>query len=150
MRMPSRLMPKMIRRRPGPVSYLIVVVLAAALIYVAWQHPFWFGGTVLALIVLGCIETRNHRRKMASLAAQRPLQGGICDFARAFDLRQTDSWVVRAVYEKLDSYFRELGVTLQIGPDDDLVQDLGIDPEDLDMDIAADIAQRTGRSLKNT
>ena len=143
-------MPKVIRRRAGPVGYLILAILAVGLIYLVWLHPFWVSAAIIALVALGFVETRNHRRKMARLAAQRPLQGGICDFSRAFDLRRTDPWVVRAVYEELDSYLRGIGVTLQIGPDDNLLSDLGIDPEDLDMDIAPDIAQRAGRSLKST
>ncbi|MGC3980199.1 MAG: hypothetical protein QM808_02975 [Steroidobacteraceae bacterium] len=79
------------------------------------------------------------------LAASRKGES-ICEFARSFDERSVDTWVVRAVYEQLQEH---LGSKYQIPirASDVFGQDLPIDSEDLDMDIASEIAQRTARSM---
>jgi acyl carrier protein len=134
----------------GPLGYAVLAAMLAALFYLAWNHPFWTGGSLVALAILVVVENRWRRVRMAKLAARRPSTEGICEFARSFDSRHIDTWVIRAVYEELHSYFHVVGVNIAIRADDDLAHELGIDSEDLEMDIVLDIAQRTGRSLKDT
>ncbi|HVX90748.1 MAG TPA: hypothetical protein VHC20_03920, partial [Candidatus Paceibacterota bacterium] len=68
---------------------------------------------------------------------------------RSFERRRVDTWVIRAVYEQLQSH---LGTEkpVPIRATDSLANDLLVDDEDLDMDIAEEILQRTGRSMKDT
>lgn len=74
---------------------------------------------------------RNQQRKGES----------ICTFARGFDFRKLDTWILRAVYE-------ELAVQAPIRPCDHLERDLRLDGEDIG-DCVEAIAVRCGRSLDN-
>jgi hypothetical protein len=129
------------------MAYVVLAIMLAGLLYTAWQHAYVIVCGLLVLTVLAVVATRNTRKKLLDIAASRPSGGGICDFSRSFDLRRVDPWVVRAVYEELVCYFREQGVDMSVRADDDLIKDLCVDPEDLDMDIATDIAARTGRTF---
>jgi hypothetical protein len=73
----------------------------------------------------------------------------ICEFARSFERHRVDTWVVRAVYEQLQEYLGGIP-SVPILAIDRLKYDLPIDMEDLEMDLIAEISQRTGRSLSNT
>ena len=64
----------------------------------------------------------------------------ICEFARSFDYRSIDTWIIRAVYQELSEQF-------PIRASDRLENDLHIDGEDLD-DTCRLIARRSGRSLQ--
>jgi hypothetical protein len=121
--------------------------MAAGLVYALWEHPLWTLAAILALAVGAAVSSKASRTKLEQLAANRSQGGGICEFARSFDFHQVDPWIVRAVYEEVTRYFKDLGADVEIRADDDLIKDLGIDPEDLDMGIAMDIAARTGRSF---
>jgi hypothetical protein len=51
---------------------------------------------------IGCRrEVESLRQRSASRAGE-----AICQFARSFDVRQTDTWVLRAVYEALQGHLR--------------------------------------------
>jgi hypothetical protein len=118
-----------------------------ALVLLLWRHPLWATTAVLALVTLGTMANKQDRARLAALLAKRGSDAGLCSFARCFDLRVVDSWVVRAVYEELEYHCRGEGIEIAMGADDDMQKDLGIDPEDLDMDIATSIASRTGRTF---
>ncbi|MDG9925924.1 MULTISPECIES: hypothetical protein [unclassified Pseudomonas] len=119
-------------------------LLSVALLAICLQpRLLWF---IAGLVVLGLWMVWRDRRYLARLAAQR--QGeSICQFARAFPRRQVDTWVIRAVYESLHGY---LGGRLPIRADDRLKQDLRLDDDDLDLDLLADMARLSGRSLERT
>jgi hypothetical protein len=121
--------------------------MSSALLYSLWVHPFWTLAALFALAVAAAVSWKSSRAELEQLAAKRSEGGGICAFARSFDLHQVDPWVVRAVYEEVTRHFKALGADVEIRADDDLINDLGIDPEDLDMGIAMDISVRTGRSF---
>ncbi|TQV78001.1 hypothetical protein FKG95_20495 [Denitrobaculum tricleocarpae] len=80
---------------------------------------------------------RNDKRE-----AERRRGESICSFARSFDCRVIDSWIVRAVYEEFSDSF-------PVRAEDSFRDDLRTDEEDLEDSIEA-IAQRIGRSLDNT
>src|SRR4029077_10265041 len=98
-------------------------------------------------VLLTVTSVIGERRRLAALAAER--QGeSICSFARAFDCRAVDTWVIRAVFEELQPY-RVFGRgRLPLRPTDELVGDQAIDDEDLE-DLTEDIACRAGRSLED-
>ena len=148
MRKPSRFMPPTTERRAGFFAYIALATMSLALLYSLWVHPVWTLAALSALAVASAISWKSQREELLGLAARRANGSGICAFARSFDLRQVDSWVVRAVYEELAHHFKGLEIEVQINADDDIIEDLQIDPEDLDMGIALDIAARTGRTFE--
>jgi hypothetical protein len=83
-------------------------------------------------------------RRTAALRAGE----SICTFARAFDRRVVDAWVIRATYEEVQAHFGRSVERFPVRATDRLVEDLGIVNEDLDA-LAEDVAHRTGRSLEN-
>jgi hypothetical protein len=98
---------------------------------------------VLILIVAGIswplslIENHRQQRMQADRQAE-----SLCTFARSFDCRTTDTWIVRAVYEEIARF-----VEYPIRADDHLERDLKIDPEDIEF-IVEVVADRTSRSLE--
>jgi hypothetical protein len=77
-------------------------------------------------------------RKFQKIMAAR-VGENICTFRRAFNLRQVDPWIIRAVYEEV----RNLIGYHSIRASDRLLEDLRIDPEDAD-DLAGVVAVRAG------
>jgi hypothetical protein len=104
---------------------------------------------IAGLMVLGTLVQHRQRNQLRALAASRPGES-LCSFARGFDYRNTDTWIVRAVYEELQKYLASDCTEFPIRPDDRLAEDLRIDNDDLELDLAKQIAERTGRSLKDT
>ena len=74
----------------------------------------------------------------------------ICDFVRDFDFRNTDTWVLRSVYDELSKYLGHKGDPFPIHADDRWIEDLDIDEEDMFCDLLPDIAYRARRSLDDT
>jgi len=148
MRKPSRFMPPAPKRRAGLLAYIALSAMACAFLYSVWEYPIGTLVALMAFAVVAAISWKSARTRIVQLAARRTSGGGICTFARSFDLHHVDPWVVRAVYEELAGYFKGIGIEVNIDADDELIKDLGIDPEDLDMDIAVNIAARTGRGFE--
>jgi hypothetical protein len=100
--------------------------------------------TVVALVTVHL--SIGERRRLARLAEARRGES-ICSFARSFERRAVDTWVIRAVFEELQPYCRYGRRVLPLRATDDLEEVLRIDPEDL-CDLATDMAFRAGRSLE--
>lgn len=113
--------------------------------------PLLVAATVLglALFPIGWLLGAKHRRQMRAWASERSGES-ICTFVRGFDVRSTDAWVLRAVYEELSRYLRLDGRPFPIHPGDRWEEDLAIDAEDLTEDLLPDIAHRAGRCLRDT
>lgn len=152
MRIASRHMPRITARPLGLAGGLFVLCLAAAVLGFALLRPQAFlvvSAGVAALLVLARLHERREARRLAVLAAQRPGQS-ICEFARDFDTRAVDTWLIRATYEQLQDQLKPRHPAFPIRADDRLKEDLGLDDEDLDLDLAADISHRTGRSFEGS
>ena len=149
MKIPSRFMPKYAHAKPstGSIAWIFLVILAFSFIYVFWKYPQVTSLVLVALLILAQIEIHRTRKARRALALSRA-EESICDFARAFDCRVIDTWIVRAVYEQLQEHLG-LEYRIPIRSTDTFGKDLQIDSEDLDMDIVQEIAQRTGRTLEN-
>jgi hypothetical protein len=104
---------------------------------------------VLFLLLLVGVPVRfqlaSEKRSRARLVASRQTET-ICDFARSFD-RQTDTWILRAVYEELSRFLAIDHRPLPVRKTDQCEKDLKICPEDLD-DLGCDIAYRARRSME--
>jgi len=152
MRVPSRLMPKATRRASLPVlvfAWTFLSAFVAAYVYALWTHPIFVlaGSCVLAAIVAH--NKRRTKRHLTELARARAGES-ICEFSRSFDARNTDTWVIRAVYEQIQLQLRWIYPDFPVRATDRLIEDLRLDPDDIDLDELADVASRTGRSIRDT
>lgn len=129
-------------------AYPILALLLVGVGVFLYRHPYYILALLACgiIVVLGAIRDRRYRRRLAASRASE----SICTFVRDFDCRQTDTWILRAVYEELSRFLAADGRALPIRADDQCCEkDLKIDPEDLD-DVALNIAFRAHRSMKNT
>jgi|HubBroStandDraft_1064217.scaffolds.fasta_scaffold01793_8 hypothetical protein len=153
MKQPSRFMPEYPLRRPGVVGWLVAlayVVLFVWLIAEGLLKNPWAVLIGVAAVLMVVVSVRHGRARAAALRdlAMRREGQSICDFARDFDARDVDTRVIRAVYEQLQQYLNPTVEQFPVRADDELLGKLIYDPDDLDMDLAVQIAARTGRSLK--
>lgn len=138
-------MPKFIRHKTPFLGWTVGGGLILAYGYGLWHHPLWLGGFTLSFVIWSLLLNRFHRRHLAKLAAERP-QDSICTFARDFETRKSDTWVVRAVYEQLQEKLRPEHSAFPLRASDRLLEDLKLDEDDLDFDLSEEISQRTARS----
>jgi hypothetical protein len=152
MRIPSRRMPKPLRRGTLPtriVAWTILFAMLAVYLYALWSYPFAVGG-VSAVVVANVVRNRRRMSRHLTNLAQARKGESICEFSRAFDTRTTDTWVIRAVYEQLQQQLRWVCPEFPVRATDRLIEDLMLDPDDIDMDVLSDVAERTGRSIRST
>ena len=130
------------------VGWLMLAAILACVAFACIKSPvlLFF---IPCLIALGTVMQRRERKRLRALAASRPGES-LCSFARGFDYRNTDTWVIRAVYEDLQQHMKANCADFPIRPDDRLEEDLSIDSDDLDFDLVKPIAERAGRSLSDT
>jgi hypothetical protein len=152
MRIASRHMPKYKPRRTGPAAWFFLAVLATGLAYAAVSSP----AVAAVVLLLLCATfffvrtvTKREEESLRNLAAERNGES-ICEFARAFDTRAVDTWIARAVYEQVQGQLKHIHPAFPVRASDRLKEDLHLDDEDLDVNLAVQIEQRTGRSLDET
>ena len=113
-------------------TILLILTSAFVLVMIATRGLYLVVVAVVILILL-CRDRRVSK-------IQRDRTGeSICTFARSFNCRETDTWIVRAVFE-------ELSVVGYPVRRDDRFEDLGFVGDDLD-ELVETIASRAGRSL---
>jgi hypothetical protein len=152
-RNPSRRMPSA-ESMPAEWSYasrtlslalfvaFVMACVAGAIAAVVYQPFAVIPMAILVVLVVGM--NLSDQRQRRTLEAER--QGeSLCTFVRSFDYRVIDAWILRAVYEELQSCFGSR--TVPIRASDHLFRTLRIDHEDLDCLIKV-IAYRSGRSLE--
>lgn len=151
MRPPSRRMNK--KAKPNiPVwgkALLIVVSLELGyFLFISSAHAIGIA-IALACTFFLCVHVGNRRERQRLQRIATGRNGdSLCKFAREFDRRETDTWVIRAVHEELQT-FLALVVKFPLRVTDLLVEDLGLEGEDVD-DLIADVAERAGRSLEQS
>lgn len=127
------------------VSWTIVAVFVSACVWAVYLLcSSWYGpGIVLLALCLICwVGNTIRNRRFARLAAARNSES-ICDFARSFDCRKTDTVLIRAVYETVQEKMGPPLVPLRAG--DRLIEDLELDADDL-IEIFDDAATLANRS----
>jgi hypothetical protein len=134
MRLPSRNMPKRIVHKAARFGVLLIAGLLAFPGLIWWPLAL----ALPALVLAATIADRQRCRNIAKARAGE----SICQFARSFDRKTVDPWVIRAVYEELSNEF-------PIRRSDSFYPDLRIDADDQD-DYFEVIALRLGRSLENS
>ncbi|MHB9326634.1 hypothetical protein ACP3S7_03735 [Phytobacter ursingii] len=162
MRVPSRYLFPLQPAAPGAgvVGFAVLFALLAGGLYgvyclvrdfVNTGNPVIFAVALFMVLlsVSGMIHGRKRRARLAALAQAR--QGeSICQFARAFNLRDVDAWVIRAVWDTVmawgGSELARLNFPLQA---DDRLEIFALDDEEALFDVLSDAATRAGRTLDN-
>ncbi len=149
MRQPSRFIPKLGDIEDfSPNKMPIVVAFAVAvscLVYFLWAEPaptLGIVGSVVLITVIINVKDRLHYRKLF----QGREAENLCTFARDFDVRKIDTWIVRGTFEELQGYGGSKGRLVPIRASDNLFDDLLLDWDDVE-DVAFIIAKRAGRSM---
>lgn len=145
MRQFSRHIPPAPIRKPSPLAWFFLAIVLTAFAMVAWDYPIVTGLLILVIAVSVLFDSLRQKRLIKERAGEN-----ICQFARSFDCRKTDTRIIRAVYEEFGRSLGSKDVVFPVRAADILFssQSLNIDSEDLDW-IAQDIAFRAGRSLAN-
>ena len=141
-------MPAAAQRKMSVWGYPILALILFGFGYMFYKIP-WLLLLVPVMAVFGWRAMVKHTRRMRACAQSRAGED-ISSFVRAFDCHQTDTWILRAVYEELSKYCQIDGRPFPIHADDRWEEDLQIDSEDMDLDLLPDIAYRAGRSLEDT
>ena len=131
----------------APLAYAMLAIFLIAVVGLCYAKPitiFIVGGIVL----LGWLLTHRERIRLRKMAQSRTDEG-ICEFARSFAIRDTDTWVIRAVYEELQKYLKRDVERFPLRASDRFDEDLRIDNDEL-YDIAYEVACRTGYDLTET
>ena len=136
MRVPSRKMPPPKEYTDGWFGNLLAIVLGLGVFVVLpglvwWPLAFLMPGLFL-IVMLFCWRRDSRMAKIREGES-------ICSFARSFDRRSVDPWIIRAVYD-------ELAVAYPIRASDSCEDDLLLMDEDFDEAVLL-IADRAGRSL---
>ena len=111
---------------------LLVVLLVGVLLYE--KHVAFAAG---ALIAGGFLWVALSPKAAIDVSARK--NDNLIDFARQFDVRVVNAWVVRSTYEQL-----ELWLGFPVHPSDRLLQDLKLSAVDLD-DVVFQVLFRVGR-----
>jgi hypothetical protein len=152
MRVASRHMPKFVPRPLGATGRLVLAVLLAGVVYVAVAEPkvfLLFSGVLASLFWYASLQSKRRERKLRALASEREGQT-ICEFARDFDTRAVDTWIIRAVYEQLQGQLKHVHPAFPVRADDRLMEDLLLDDEALDMEVVQEVEARTGRLVDDS
>jgi len=151
MRIPSRNMPKYSFKNNENSNNIFAIILIFSiyasllfiLLYGFYKEPMQ-GLSILGIIsFIIMVSTIVEKRRLRNLALERKGED-IGTFARSFEFRKIDTWIIRAVYEELLEYryFKE-GVA-PIRASDNLRKDIRIDDELIEIfDI---VIQRTNRT----
>ena len=145
MRIPSRRMSKFVPKPIGLWPWVALAAFASGMLYAAVSQPRAAAVCVAAVLVLSAwasIDLKRQRARLQELAAMRSGQS-ICDFARDFDTRQVDTWIILAIYEHLQEQLTYAHPAFPIRATDRLKEDLLLEPDDLDLDVLVQVEQRT-------
>ncbi|ROS02084.1 hypothetical protein EDC56_2535 [Sinobacterium caligoides] len=147
MKKASRFMPKYEPRKASKPA--LIGLLAIAMVITIYQPMYLvvLAGIALILIVWSKIDQPKVEKHFLALCKERG-RLSICEFAREFDPKVVDTWIIRAVYEQLQAAL-PTRQNVPIKAMDSLFDTLMLDEDDLNLDLSKEIAQRTGRSLES-
>ena len=147
MKKPSRFMAKYVPIKANPLWIAAGICLLVAMSVFATVHFLVLLGIFLLLVIWSFLEKPKIDIYFENLYNSRRALS-ICDFAKEFNCREIDTWIVRAVYEEVQEYLAT-DKHLPLKSTDNLKTDLHLDDDDLDIDLAEQISQRTGRTMNN-
>ncbi|MDF1755704.1 MAG: hypothetical protein P1U89_23140 [Verrucomicrobiales bacterium] len=106
-------------------------------------------GVIIAGFIWCAIDDYRFKQSLLILKEGRE-NDSICSFARSFDYRQIDTKAIRAVYESLQPYLRSKSKPFPIHREDRLLEDYGIDFEELEYIFIDDIGPSISRDFSNS
>ena len=134
---------------PGKASPTVISVTVVILAFIGLYYPLFLAiifGLFLFVSLWSYFEGPVVDKYFDNLRLER--EGlSICDFAKEFDCKVVDTWIIRAVYEQIQENIM-LDKEVPIKGSDRLYEDLGFESDDVDLDLAVQISQRTGRTMK--
>jgi hypothetical protein len=131
-----------LRRFLGAAFLLLLV---GGYLWLLWNQPIPTGLVTLVVVVWSMMSSHRDRQSI-HLIAERRTGESLCTFVRALPIRDLDTWVIRATYDGDRDYLSVTGnPNFPLRPSDGLVEDLKIDPDELD-DLATEVAKRAGRT----
>lgn len=145
-------MPKALRHETTlgrAVAWVCLLGVFAGYLYALLSYRVFVGLGTLIVSSVAFRQNRVDKAHLVSLAERRQSES-ICDFSRSFNVREMDTWVIRAVYEQVQEQLHWAHPNFPVRADDRLVEDLRLDPDDIDLDIVPDVSGRTGRSIRNS
>ncbi|GGY74295.1 hypothetical protein GCM10011613_19590 [Cellvibrio zantedeschiae] len=143
---PSRLMPKYKPQPFGVAGWLVLLALVSVGLYIFWVHPFVSLSALAIVLGLFVYERFKAYRHFGILVSQR-VGESLSTFAREQNLREIDTFVVRAVYEEI-----RLDLPVQNFPlrwSDNLYSDLLLTGDEME-DLIERVALRAGRCIRHT
>lgn len=149
MRLPSRRIPSRASPRLSWSGALLLVGLLIGFAYFIYSSSelglYITAAVVCSVLGYSWVANKRTAERLKLIALSR---GGdsICEFARSFDTREIDTWVIRAAYEELQAFLHSYLPNFPVLPSDSLLVDLELDLDDVE-DLLQDVAKRSGRSL---
>ena len=145
MRTPSRMMPAYEASEMSlfwkVFTYLFVGLMFVMLLKQVWKMPI-LAFFILAVAFIIWIENWFFDLSLNLKSLEREGED-IGTFARSFDYRNIDTWVIRAVYEAVSQFLSYKDGKCPVRASDRLLEDIGLDSEELD-DIIDEVIYRTG------
>ncbi len=137
--------PQKVSLRERCLAFLLLFLGILTAVFIIWKAPYilLFAPVVF---IWSYFDDKNWQKRISNLALERKGHN-IGTFAKSFDCKSVDTWVIRAVYEQLQQYVSTEKTVLPILSDDHLFNTLNIDKEDLADILMEEIAQRTSRSF---
>ncbi len=149
-RLPPRQMVQKAKQPIIPLTVFLIVV-AVGFGYFMYASSARVLGVTVTLVcvfyILTTVLNRREKHRLQTLVCAREGES-ICHFARSFDKRKTDTWIIRAAHQELQVFLRPF-VAFPVRASDSLTGDLGLDVDDVE-DLIVDVALRAGRSLEQT
>jgi hypothetical protein len=127
-------MPPAPSAKTGLGGWVFLCGMAAVLLYFLVTRPVGFLGTVGALVILSLIIERKRVTELLPVVQDRTGED-IGTFARAFARRSDppiDPWAIRAVWNAIYPLTEVQGKRIPLRPTDRIVEDLGIDSEEIE------------------
>lgn len=125
-------------------GWIILAVLLFFYGYGFWHHPWIMGSFMILVVVWAQSSNAVMRYHLGVLAAGRTAES-LYTFAKSFEARNVEPWVIRAVYEQVQDYLSEAYPDFPLRAQDRFREDLQID-ENL-ADLVEETARRAGRVL---
>lgn len=144
-------MPRYISKPIGAGGWLTLFFLTGLTLWGMITRPLLLAAAVILFTLFYAVVRPRFFREEQQLLALAALRAddSICEFAKEFDCRKVDTWIIRAVYEQLQMRLRHVHPAFPVRAGDRLKEDLLLDDDDLEMDLIHEIEVRTGRSLKD-
>ena len=151
MRTPSRYMPtynETLTWKSPSIGYIIIAPFFLWLAYGIWDDPMVgvvLLGIIFIIFLFGYFSPYS-TESIDALYVERKNED-IGTFTRLLDYKNIDTWIIRAVYEEVNSEL-EYDKPLPLRPSDNLEKDLKLDDEDLEY-ILTHIFARVEISVEN-